>query len=39
MMDLKALLKVQMGLLHPLVDRPHARCKEEMDCCMVDIAP
>jgi hypothetical protein len=23
MMDSKALLKVQMGLLHPLVDRPH----------------
>jgi hypothetical protein len=23
MMDLKALLKVQMGLLHPLVDGPH----------------
>jgi hypothetical protein len=22
-MDSKALLKVQMGLLHPLVDRPH----------------
>jgi hypothetical protein len=23
MMDSKALLEVQMGLLHPLVDRPH----------------